>query len=470
MNLSSDAMAAARRGEAELSERQREIMGLVVRGHTNGEIAEATGLSLATVKWHMSEILSKLGVTSRDEAADYWESRNALAGRAGRWVKALFALPAMKWTAGTAAALAVGATGLALWLSMGGPETRQGDEPIPPFSLTAVLRTAGGVETKVEWKYNDRRHWLIKQSGGDGITDVADGNRHLTGQSTYWSEQPLDGPQASGPFQSLLDGLGPRYEETIDQIVVGQSLQRWGQSSRIVGHEKLLGRDVTKIEFVGAGPSAPPGPPYSQHEELGLELELRTSHIWIDDETLFVLKYEYHVFDGVQTGEITRIEFKKHPERVFRAPMSPDATISSPGSDATGHLLGPPADRFGVQVPTGSYGMTTLPDGFELAGIAGPSPAGSPFQFVVTLLAVGAASPSASREPSIVLTAGPPASPVVSQDSVTLASGLAASLDNDIGGRLVLTFSDADVTVTIRGNRVTREELIAFANTLEKRP
>jgi NarL family two-component system response regulator LiaR len=55
----------------ELTEREKEVLNLVVQGKSNQQIAEAMFLSLATVKAHVGNILSKLQVTSRAEAIAY---------------------------------------------------------------------------------------------------------------------------------------------------------------------------------------------------------------------------------------------------------------------------------------------------------------------------------------------------------------------------------------------------------------
>lgn len=52
-----------------LTPRQRQVLRLLAAGRTNPEIARALGISLAGAKWHVSEVLSRLGVTSRIEAA-----------------------------------------------------------------------------------------------------------------------------------------------------------------------------------------------------------------------------------------------------------------------------------------------------------------------------------------------------------------------------------------------------------------
>jgi NarL family two-component system response regulator LiaR len=55
----------------ELTEREMDVLKLVVQGQSNRQIAETLVISLATVKAHISSILSKLQVSSRAEASAY---------------------------------------------------------------------------------------------------------------------------------------------------------------------------------------------------------------------------------------------------------------------------------------------------------------------------------------------------------------------------------------------------------------
>lgn len=50
--------------------REMEVLGLVARRRTNGEIAEASSYSVGTVKLHVGRIIAKLGARNRTEAAD----------------------------------------------------------------------------------------------------------------------------------------------------------------------------------------------------------------------------------------------------------------------------------------------------------------------------------------------------------------------------------------------------------------
>jgi DNA-binding NarL/FixJ family response regulator len=59
---------ASRTPDSSLSAREREVLGLVAKGNSNREIAIALGITEATVKCHVSVILSRLNVSDRTQA------------------------------------------------------------------------------------------------------------------------------------------------------------------------------------------------------------------------------------------------------------------------------------------------------------------------------------------------------------------------------------------------------------------
>ena len=59
---------ASRTPDSNLSTRERQVLGLVAKGNSNKEIATTLGITEATVKCHVSVILSRLNATDRTQA------------------------------------------------------------------------------------------------------------------------------------------------------------------------------------------------------------------------------------------------------------------------------------------------------------------------------------------------------------------------------------------------------------------
>ena len=69
---------AARESSAPLSPREMEVLNLIIKGLTNPEICAALGISLGTAKAHVRNILAKLEVSDRTEAASEAHRRGLL--------------------------------------------------------------------------------------------------------------------------------------------------------------------------------------------------------------------------------------------------------------------------------------------------------------------------------------------------------------------------------------------------------
>jgi DNA-binding NarL/FixJ family response regulator len=63
------ARLAERVGAPELTPREKDVLALIVRGKSNKEIGQALDIAEGTVKGHVNNILGKLGVSGRTEAA-----------------------------------------------------------------------------------------------------------------------------------------------------------------------------------------------------------------------------------------------------------------------------------------------------------------------------------------------------------------------------------------------------------------
>ena len=61
----------------QLSDREREVLGLVADGLANKQIARHLGISERTVKAHLTSVFQRIGVTDRTQAA-LWAERNGL--------------------------------------------------------------------------------------------------------------------------------------------------------------------------------------------------------------------------------------------------------------------------------------------------------------------------------------------------------------------------------------------------------
>jgi NarL family two-component system response regulator LiaR len=62
---------ASKRPEDELTDREREVLACIARGRSNKEIGEDLFISEKTVKTHVGNILEKLGLADRTQAALY---------------------------------------------------------------------------------------------------------------------------------------------------------------------------------------------------------------------------------------------------------------------------------------------------------------------------------------------------------------------------------------------------------------
>lgn len=125
------------RRDRALTDRQREVMSLMVRGYTNGQIAEAMGISLDGAKFHVSEILSRLGVSTREEAVTVWQDESGMIASIRRIVFA-----SSGWASPLLKTVAIGIAGLTVTVGVAAIIWVSAHSDGGPTSLPTAVSTA----------------------------------------------------------------------------------------------------------------------------------------------------------------------------------------------------------------------------------------------------------------------------------------------------------------------------------------
>jgi DNA-binding CsgD family transcriptional regulator len=148
---------AVRQRDVELTERQRQVLRLIAAGKTNAEIGEALGISLDGAKWHVSEILAKLDVSTREEAGELWRGREGVLAKARRAVRAMVPMGWLKIAGAVAGLAAMSATVVVVLVvlrEIGGGQRLQTVGVTPtvtaaPSATATPNETVGAVPTPV---------------------------------------------------------------------------------------------------------------------------------------------------------------------------------------------------------------------------------------------------------------------------------------------------------------------------------
>jgi len=299
----------AERFAGELSPRQREVLRLIAEGKTNGEIAEALGMTLAGAKWHVSELLSKLGFDVREEAAAFyrWQHGRGVLVRALRAITG-FGLVRPALAAGT---LALAAVGVAIAVVAVGGESAPPEPPGRPFYLEArSIETQGqtSVESSFKWWRQDATHERTEvtapaasQAVSFSVFDGVDNWSWHTGGGLY---RKLPHPKMGcAPCFPMYGGVGPLDAPDLDAYLA--EVQKSDPTAHTQGSERLLGRRTVRVERASS-----PGSPQ------------RTTD-WIDPERMIVMRSARTLEAGsTWTIEVTRLEYD--------VPLSPSLFVFSP--------------------------------------------------------------------------------------------------------------------------------------------
>lgn len=378
----------AARHERELNERQREILRLIEAGHTNREVADMLGISIDGAKWNVSEILGKLGLNSREEAADYWRWRHE---GVGSRLRGWFGVPLLRLAVGGTAVTVASVIAIAALLQSGNDAPSGGRlTPGRPFVLEArvtqydrslaadqPLPEAAAHQTvekqhSVRWWHRDADHtrWDVTQAvsrgvSGDSTSFVADGQQEWSidrdQQKAFF--QPLQ-PNAERSVGSLIP-FGPSYERDVQAMLQAlRNRTETGGHAEIVGSETLLGRETVIVEF---------GVEERYWSGEGWFLT-KLNRLWVDPETMMVLRNESD--SGRFIAEVTSLAYEQDPGDAAFVYQPPPAFIVRPVTTNPPGYTPDPYGGMKLLAPFLRPGY--LPNGFELESLMTVGTAGEP--------------------------------------------------------------------------------------------
>lgn len=127
-----------------LTPREQDVLSLIREGLTNEQIAARLGITFETAKHHVSEIISKLGVATREEAAATWaaRTRQPVLPRIMAGVASIATLKVALIGTSAIALAAVAGLGVAVLLQSG-----DDDESLSPTPSSSPTPTASGAPT-----------------------------------------------------------------------------------------------------------------------------------------------------------------------------------------------------------------------------------------------------------------------------------------------------------------------------------
>jgi DNA-binding CsgD family transcriptional regulator len=334
-----------------LTPREWEVLELLRARLSNEQIAERLGISLDGAKYHVSQILSKLGVATREEAAAL------AAGKRPRW---LAQWPVWARIAGAATSVAAVA-GVAL-LAWGVLRAGEGSVKLPETERSALVEAAKnavlrpGMVFHAEsahgselWIDGDRQLFRQKRGkeGEEGfVVRVGDGWKitrldESTQQLTTIDTAPRNSPPANA-YAPVFNWLQPlaRLASAQDIVRVGTKIQD--------GRELNVFEATTVVKTEGA----PEGFPFRTRVE-------------VDADSYLIWAYEAEFPGDVDRqfeGDDTRVEYRtmefvdsaQLPREFFSSEVVRSSIVTAERRIQKIEALGIPVYWFGEQI--GSQG------------------------------------------------------------------------------------------------------------------
>ncbi len=211
--------------------RQRQVLSLLAEGRTNGEIASELSISLDGAKWHVREVLAKLNVDSRDEAAEYWRAYNGWPRKLQRMFGTTAGIAVLKW--GTAVVTVAATTGVVAFAAAAVMDDSNGSAiseltPAPdsalenPTATTVPVPTPGGPSGLDDAPSPPPFNTWINRSTGVFEVRVYD-DRRLPPEEK--AENPAYNPRW-GPFNACLEEAEYIVREDMDEPFSQRDMNR----------------------------------------------------------------------------------------------------------------------------------------------------------------------------------------------------------------------------------------------------
>ena len=158
----------------DLTARQCEVLRLIAAGKTNAEIASSLGISLDGAKYHVREVVTKLGADSREDAVARWSAQQGLRARTSRALHS--AIVGLGWLKAGVAVAVLGIAAGAVVLVI--RDTGGRAEPRLPDSASAALQQAQAALDRAD-AYTlrvEQTNFVLRGWGGSdgGTVQVAD--------------------------------------------------------------------------------------------------------------------------------------------------------------------------------------------------------------------------------------------------------------------------------------------------------
>lgn len=295
------------------TERQRQVLSLLVARKTNAEIAAALGITAHGAKWHVGEILSKLQAGSREEAAEYWRRQNGMAPRFARVFRAFIGSAATQWIVGGAvsgvlvAALVLG--GLALRGGGHAPD-KAADAPatVPgePTPRTVLSDGTDGYSYEPQLAYVDAGGdaWLSDRdaAGPEALMPGCTRNQTLKAADVFtaslgWSAngERVGCQDSNDAVMSQAAGQADSLQRNIEQC---DSVPSWAPDGKHVGCQ-MSDRDGPRLHIFD-----------TQGSETGVIENLGPTFSWSPSGTSVLTMLEptgNHVTFGLSTVEGARV-------------------------------------------------------------------------------------------------------------------------------------------------------------------